>query len=138
MNTTLTKSAHTLVSKRGSWFVLGGIVILVTLLFGLLSGPGEDRANESAPADSESTQAAQLLQKFPDADKQSVMVVASHEDGSTLSSDEQAELGKLGGTLGDYIDSTQNGDSSQNGESSDAADSAAGDDASQASRLIMS
>lgn len=130
MNTTLTKSAHTLVSKRGSWFVLGGVVILVTLLFGLLSGAGEDRANESAPADSESTQAAQLLQKFPDADKQSVMVVATHDDGSVLSDTDQAELGKLSGSLSDYIDSAQTGDSS--------ADSSAGDDASKASGPIMS
>ena len=130
MNTTLAKSAHTLVSKRGSWFVLGGVVILVTLLFGLLSGAGEDRANESAPADSESTQAAQLLQKFPDADKQSVMVVASHTDGSVLSDSDQSELGKLSASLGDYIDSAQNGESST--------DSSSGDAASQASGPIMS
>lgn len=130
MNTTLTKSAHTLVSKRGSWFVLGGVVILVTLLFGLLSGAGEDRANESAPADSESTQTAQLLQKFPDADKQSVMVVASHEDGSVLSDTDQSELRKLSGSLGDYVDSAQNSDSS--------ADSSASGDESKATGPIMS
>lgn len=123
MNTTLTRSAHTLVSKRGSWFVLGGVVILVTLLFGLLSGAGEDRANESAPADSESTQTAQLLQKFPDADKQSVMVVASHEDSSVLSDTDQSELEKLSGSLGDYIESS---------------DSSSGDDGAQASGPIMS
>lgn len=130
MNTTLTKSAHTLVSKRGSWFVLGGVVILVTLLFGLLSGAGEDRANESAPADSESTQTAQLLQKFPDADKQSVMVVASHDDGSVLSDTDQSELRKLSGSLGDYVDSAQNSDSS--------ADSSASGDESKATGPIMS
>ena len=123
MNTTLTKSAHTLVSKRGSWFVLGGVVILVSLLFGLLSGAGEDRATESAPVDSESTQVAELLQKFPDADKQSVMVVASHGDGSVLSESDQSELGNLGGSLGDYIESSN---------------SSSSDDASQATGPIMS
>lgn len=130
MNTTLTKSAHTLVSKRGSWFVLGGVVILVSLLFGLLSGAGEDRATESAPADSESTQTAQLLQKFPDADTQSVMVVASYDDGSVLSETDRTELGKLSGSIRDYVDSAQNSDSS--------AASSSGDDASQASGPIMS
>ena len=130
MNTTLTKSANTLVSKRGSWFVLGGVVILVTLLFGLLSGAGEDRANESAPADSESTQTAQLLQKFPDADKQSVMVVATHDDGSVLSDTDQSELGKLSGSLGDYIKSSQKDESGT--------DAASGDEASKASGPIMS
>ncbi|AZU01854.1 MMPL family transporter [Brevibacterium linens] len=101
MNSPLAKTAHTLTSKRGSWLVLGGVVVLVALLFGLLSGAGEDRPSETAPADSESTQAHQILDKFPEADKQSVMVVASNEDGSELSADDQAELEKLGGSLGD-------------------------------------
>ena len=103
MHTPLAKTAHTLTSKRGSWLVLGGIVILVALIFGLLSGAGEDRANESAPADSESAQAQKILDEFPEADKQSVMVVASHEDGSELSADDQAELKKLGTSLGESV-----------------------------------
>lgn len=103
MNSPLAKTAHTLTSKRGSWLVLGGVVVLVVLLFGLLSGAGEDRPNETAPADSESTQAQQTLDKFPEADKQSVMVVASNKDGSELSADDQAELKKLGTSLGDSV-----------------------------------
>ena len=103
MNSPLAKTAHTLTSKRGSWLVLGGVDVLVVLLFGLLSGAGEDRPNETAPADSESTQAQQTLDKFPEADKQSVMVVASNKDGSELSADDQAELKKLGTSLGDSV-----------------------------------
>ena len=103
MHTPLAKTAHTLTSKRGSWLVLGGIVVLVALIFGLLSGAGEDRANETAPADSESTQAQKILDEFPEADKQSVMVVTSNEDGSELSADDQAELKKLGTSLGESV-----------------------------------
>ena len=103
MNSPLAKTAHTLISKRGSWLVLGGIVVLVALLFGLLSGAGEDRPSETAPADSESTQAQTILDKFPEADKQSVMVVASNEDGSELSADDQAQLKELGSSLGDSV-----------------------------------
>ncbi|WP_169253319.1 MMPL family transporter [Brevibacterium sp. 'Marine'] len=103
MNSPLAKTAHTLTSKRGSWLVLGGVVVLVALLFGLLSGAGEDRPSETAPADSESTQAQTILDKFPEADKQSVMVVASNEDGSELSADDQAQLKKLGSSLGDSV-----------------------------------
>ena len=103
MHTPLAKTAHTLTSKRGSWLVLGGIVVLVALIFGLLSGAGEDRANESAPADSESTQAQKILDEFPEADKQSVMVVTSNEDGSELSADDQADLKKLGTSLGESV-----------------------------------
>ena len=103
MNSPLATTAHTLTSKRGSLLFLGGVVVLVVLLFGLLSGAGEDRPNETAPADSESTQAQQTLDKFPEADKQSVMVVASNKDGSELSADDQAELKKLGTSLGDSV-----------------------------------
>ena len=103
MHTPLAKTAHTLTSKRGSWLVLGGIVVLVALIFGLLSGAGEDRANESAPADSESAQAQKILDEFPEADKQSVMVVTSNEDGSELSADDQADLKKLGTSLGESV-----------------------------------
>jgi RND superfamily putative drug exporter len=103
MNKQLATAAHTLTSKRGSWLVLGGVVVLVALIFGLLSGAGEDRANENAPTDSESTRAQQTLDKFPGADKQSVMVVASHTDGSALSAEDQAELKKLGGSLGKSV-----------------------------------
>lgn len=103
MNSLLAKTAHTLTSKRGSWLVLGGIVVLVALIFGLLSGAGEDRSTETAPADSESTQAQKILDKFPEADKQSVMVVASDKDGNELSADTQADLKKLGTSLGESV-----------------------------------
>ena len=103
MNEQLATTARTLTSKRGSWFVLGGVVVLVALIFGLLSGAGEDRANENAPSDSESTQVQQTLDKFPDADRQSVMVVASNDDGSELSADDQAQLKNLGTSLGDSV-----------------------------------
>ncbi|WP_209374239.1 MMPL family transporter [Brevibacterium renqingii] len=99
MTSSLIKTAHTLTSKRGSWFVLGGVVVLVALIFGLLSGAGEDRPNETAPADSESAQAQRILDKFPEADKQSVMIVASNTDGSTLSAGDRSELESLAGSL---------------------------------------
>src|SRR5699024_9010066 len=102
MNSFLTAAARTLTSKRGSWLVLGGVVV-VALIFGLLSGAGEDRPTENAPADSESTQAQQILVEFPEADRQSVMVVASNDDGSELSADDQAQLKKLGSSLGQSV-----------------------------------
>lgn len=103
MNSFLTAAARTLTSKRGSWLVLGGVVVVVALIFGLLSGAGEDRPTENAPADSESTQAQQILVEFPEADRQSVMVVASNDDGSELSADDQAQLKKLGSSLGQSV-----------------------------------
>ncbi|WP_181272680.1 MMPL family transporter [Brevibacterium oceani] len=133
MNRQLATTVRTLTSKRGSWFVLGGVVVLIALLFGLLSGAGEDRANETAPTDSESTQVQQTLDKFPNADEQSVIVVASKDDDSAISSDEQKELGTLGTTLSDYADQQK----SDSGDS-DAKSSGDAGSGSSGARPIMS
>lgn len=96
--------AHTgafLASKRGAWISLGAVLIVVTLLFGLLAGAGEDRPIESAPPDSESSRVADVLAKFPDADEQTVMVVASRTDGAALTAADQADLAKLRDNLGE-------------------------------------
>lgn len=96
--------AHTgafLASKRGAWIGLGAVLIVVTLLFGLLAGAGEDRPIESAPADSESSRVADVLAKFPDADEQTVMVVASRTDGAALTAADEAGLAKLRDNLGE-------------------------------------
>ena len=99
MKNSLANIGTSLVSKRGAWIVLGAVLVLVTLLFGLLSGAGEDRPMESAPPDSESSQVADTLAKFPDADEQTVMVVASRTDGQALSPADETGLTDLGGSL---------------------------------------
>lgn len=99
MKNSLANIGTALVSKRGAWIVLGAVLVLVTLLFGLLSGAGEDRPMESAPPDSESSQVADTLAKFPDADEQTVMVVASRTDGQALSPADESGLTALGGSL---------------------------------------
>lgn len=97
----LSRTAAILVSPRGAWLVLGALVLLVTLLFGLLSGAGEDRPSQSAPPDSESARAEAVLDAFPGADEQSVMVVASRPGGGTMSDDDRAQLDELGARLGE-------------------------------------
>lgn len=99
MKNSLANIGTALVSKRGAWIVLGAVLVLVILLFGLLSGAGEDRPMESAPSDSESSQVADTLAKFPDADEQTVMVVASRTDGQALSPADESGLTALGGSL---------------------------------------
>ncbi|MFC9441986.1 MULTISPECIES: MMPL family transporter [Brevibacterium] len=99
MKNSLANIGTALVSKRGAWIVLGAVLVLVTLLFGLLSGAGEDRPMESAPPDSEASQVADTLAKFPEADEQTVMVVASRTDGQALSPADESGLTNLGGSL---------------------------------------
>ncbi|MBR7502779.1 hypothetical protein KCW65_22070, partial [Mycobacterium tuberculosis] len=70
MKNLLTRTGTVLVSKRGAWLVLAALVLLVTVLFGLLSGAGEDRPTQSAPPDSESARAEAVLDQFPGANEQ--------------------------------------------------------------------
>ena len=101
MKNLLTRTGTVLVSKRGAWLVLAALVLLVTVLFGLLSGAGEDRPTQSAPPDSESARAEAVLDQFPGANEQSVMVVASRPGGATLSAADRDALGELGSRLGE-------------------------------------
>lgn len=51
-----------------------------------------------APAGAESTQVSDLLAQFPDADRESVLIVASREDGAVLTDTEVAGLEELNAT----------------------------------------
>src|SRR5690606_6450270 len=81
-----------LTSRRGSWISLGIVLIVFVALFGLFSRIGAPTGNDAAPADSESSQAGALLDEFPDADEQSVLIVASRADAATLSPSDVDEL----------------------------------------------
>nr|WP_084189512.1 MMPL family transporter [Tessaracoccus bendigoensis] len=85
-----------LTSRRGAWVAIGIALVVVTLLFGALSGTAAPPRNESAPPSSESVQVTEAMQGFPNADRQSVQVVASREDGARLST---GDLGALNGLL---------------------------------------
>lgn len=74
-----------LTSRRGAWISLGIVLVVFVALFGLFSRIDAPSGNESAPADSESSQVSALLDEFPNADEQSVLIVASREDAADLS-----------------------------------------------------
>lgn len=73
-----------LTSRRGAWISLGIVLIVFTVLFGLFSGIDAPSGNETAPADSESSRVSALLDEFPNADQQSVLIVASRTDAAAL------------------------------------------------------
>ena len=87
--------AHALTSKRGARVSLVAVLAVIIALFGLLSGIEAPGGNEQAPADSESARAAQLLDTFPNADVQPVLVVATRTDGANLTAQDQAALEAL-------------------------------------------
>lgn len=90
-----------LTSRRGAWVALLVGLLFITALFGVFrSADGPSNGAGEAPVGAESTQVQELLQKFPDADKQSVLVVATRTDGSELSGQDMAALEGIVPTLG--------------------------------------
>ncbi|WP_247641553.1 MMPL family transporter [Microbacterium sp. KSW4-4] len=72
-------------SRGGAWVTLGAVLLIMMTLFGLFGSAKAPAGNEQAPAGSESARTSALLAEFPNADRQSVIVVASRVDGATLS-----------------------------------------------------
>ncbi|GHD11204.1 MMPL family transporter [Zhihengliuella salsuginis] len=74
-----------LTSRRGAWISLGAALVAFVVLFGLFGGAEGSAGSESAPGGSESTRVARLLEEFPDAGEQSVLIVAERRDSAPLS-----------------------------------------------------
>lgn len=92
--------SRTLVSTRGSWWVLAAVTVLVALLFALVPKPEADSANTIAPTNAESSRVANILKTFPEADEESVMIVASDRNGSVLGADQHELLSEVADDLG--------------------------------------
>lgn len=71
-----------LTSPRGAWVSLGLVLLVIVVLFGLFTGAQAVESTGTAPASSESAQVNELMQQFPDAGQQSVLTVATRDDGA--------------------------------------------------------
>ncbi|GAA1592885.1 MMPL family transporter [Leucobacter chromiireducens] len=98
-----------LVSRGGAWISLGVVLIVMVGLFGLFGSAKAPARNAAAPVDSESTRAAELLQQFPGADTQSVLIVATRADGDALTLAQLAELEAFAPSLTGAADGAVNG-----------------------------
>ena len=76
--------SETLTSRRGARVTIGVVLVVLVALFGLFGGAEAPQRTAHAPVDSESHQVKELLATFPDADVQSVLVVASRADSDSL------------------------------------------------------
>lgn len=84
-----------LTSRRGAWIALGVVVLIMVALFGAFGSAKAPGQVSHAPADSESSRAAELMAQFPDADRQSVLVVASRADAAEFSAGDMTQLEQL-------------------------------------------
>lgn len=93
-----------LTSRRGAWISLGLVLLIMVALFGVFGSAQAPARNDQAPAGAESTRTSELLAKFPNADRQSVLVVASRADGARLSESEIEGLKDLLSVLDAHTD----------------------------------
>lgn len=93
-----------LVSRGGAWLALGLALLILAGLFGALGQADAPAGTAQAPTTSESAQAEELLDAFPDADQQSVLVVVSRTDGEDLTSQDLADVESQAPALEDYTD----------------------------------
>ncbi|MDR2996536.1 MAG: MMPL family transporter, partial [Microbacterium sp.] len=86
---------HVLTSRRGAWVsLIAGVLVLIALM-GAFGRVTLDARSGIAPADSESAQVTALEQRFPDADHQALLVVASRDDGDALTESDLQALAAL-------------------------------------------
>ena len=90
-----------LTSRGGAWITLGIVLLIMVALFGAFGSAKAPAQNAQAPAGAESTRVAEQLQTFPNADQQSVLVVAARADGGALTEAEITDLDAVVASLDD-------------------------------------
>ena len=106
---TLARFSTALTAKRGAWVSLILGLLAMVLLFGAFGSAQAPAGSAQAPSASESARAAELMTLFPDADQQSVIVLATREDGSALTSADEAHLTQLLPTLNEHAPADSSG-----------------------------
>lgn len=98
-----------LTSRRGAWVSLGLVLLVMVLLFGAFGSAKAPEGNTAAPPTSESGRASALLDEFPNADRQSVLVVTTRDDGAALTDADLAGLKDLLPVLDQHTDADATG-----------------------------
>lgn len=97
--TTRTGLAERLVSRRGAWVSILLALVVMVALFGAFSSVEAPQRSGKAPASSESAQVADILATFPDADTQTVLLVATRTDTTPLTPADHDTLTSIANTL---------------------------------------
>ncbi|PKI90878.1 hypothetical protein CW368_09460 [Actinomycetales bacterium SN12] len=98
-----------LTSRRGAWVSLGLVLLVMVLLFGAFGSAKAPEGNAGAPTDSESARTSALLDEFPNADRQSVLVVTTRDDGAALTDADLTGLKDLLPVLDERTDADATG-----------------------------
>jgi len=90
---------NALTARRGAWAALLLALVLSLGVIGGLRGVDAPPRAAAAPTSSESAHVADLVSRFPDADVQGVLLVATRTDGAALTSADTAAMSALGATM---------------------------------------
>lgn len=91
--------ADRITSKKGSWLTLIIGLVVMGVLFGVFGSAKAPESSEQAPPESESQRAQALLDEFPGADEQSVLIVATAREGGKITDSQNSALKDLADTL---------------------------------------
>src|SRR5699024_5579121 len=89
--TRLDRLSRSLTSRKGAWWWLAGAIIVILGVFGVFGQADMTTGNDQAPLGRESEQVEELLEKFPDSDEQSVLLIASRTDGADITDTDLAD-----------------------------------------------
>ena len=81
-----------LTSRRGAWISIVIVLLAFVALFGLFGRADAPAGNDAAPPSSESARVDKALEQFPNRDQQSVLIVATPDDGAALTDGDLAAL----------------------------------------------
>jgi RND superfamily putative drug exporter len=81
-----------LTSRRGAWVTLTATVLALVVLLGAFSGASVGSGTDATATGSESSRVAALAKKFPNPDRQTVLIVASRHDRARLDSADTSAL----------------------------------------------
>ncbi|WP_441792504.1 MMPL family transporter [Leifsonia sp. YAF41] len=84
--------ASRLTSRRGAWISIVLSLLAIVALYGMFGRAEAPVGNDAAPPTSESAQVKALLAEFPGSDEQSVLVVATRDDGGELTDADQTAI----------------------------------------------
>lgn len=105
----LSQFSRRFTSRRGAWVTLIAAFAVLAVLFGATSGVEAPQRTGLAPVDSESAQVDRLLEKFPNADRQTVLIVASRVDEAELTDSDMSALHNLVAPLEQHSDAEVSG-----------------------------
>jgi RND superfamily putative drug exporter len=98
--------SRALTSRRGAWIFLAVGLLAIVALLGVLARAEMTATSQSTAPDSESARVAAVAGEFPDADRRTLLAVASRRDDAMLTDAEMGAIARLAAEMSDVDEAT--------------------------------